>query len=363
MADSIEWITDHRRFAELAAPWRSLLREGSTPFDTHEWFAAWWAAFGPEGALRVCTAWRGGRLVAVFPLARQSRRELIGMANVHSPVFRPLAADPVALASVLGAVLGSGRRGLAAMAVPAADPSLNTLRAHSRRLGMRVVEEPLHVSPIVETAGDAAEWRRRSKPRWRAPLDRFRRKMARDHDARFTTIAPPHDFGPELARGFEVEASGWKGSQGTAILSSPATEEFYRRVARAFLDRGELRFSSIELDGRLAAFDLTLLHGNRLYLIKTGFDESFRKLAPGLVMRLSVVERCFELGIEAHELLGEDSEWKRKFSTSARAHVTFRAFARGPLGTGHYGYRAVARPLLKRAWDGVREAAAPLRQD
>jgi len=75
-------------------------------------------------------------------------------------------------------------------------------------------------------------------------------------------------------------------------------------------------------------------------------------------MRLSVIERCFELGIEAHELLGGDTEWKRKFSTTARSHVSFRAFPSGPGGTGRYLYRSVARPLLKRvrerAWDTAR---------
>ena len=73
------------------------------------------------------------------------------------------------------------------------------------------------------------------------------------------------------------------------------------------------------LDGHWAAFDLCLLYGDRLYLLKTGYDERFRRLAPGLVMRLSIVERCFELGIDAHELLGDEAEWKRKFATGERA--------------------------------------------
>jgi len=354
MRDSVEWITDANRLAGLAGSWDTLLGEDSTPFDRHEWFAAWWDAFGGDDELSLCVAWRDHRLVAVFPLVRRSKRELIGMANVHTPVFRPLAIDVTARNSVVVAALGDGRRGLKAFGVPSADPALAALRTHSAGVGMRVMEEAAHVSPIVDTAGDLEEWRKGSKPRWSAPLERFRRKMGRDHKARFTTIEAPRDLRRELDRGLQVEASGWKGTQGTAILSAPETEKFYRRIAGAFHERGELRVSAIELDDKLAAFDLTLLHRNRLYLVKTGFDEGFRKLAPGLVMRLSVVERCFELGLDAHELLGDDSEWKRKFSTSQRAHTTFRAFPPGALGLGRYGYRALARPLLKRARDGVR---------
>ena len=56
------------------------------------------------------------------------------------------------------------------------------------------------------------------------------------------------------------------------------------------------------------ALDLSLLHNDRLWLLKTGFDESYRRLVPGLVLRLSIIERSFELGLSGHELLGDDSE-------------------------------------------------------
>jgi hypothetical protein len=221
------------------------------------------------------------------------------------------------------------------------------------------ISEPIHVSPTVDTSGDFDAWRAGSKPRWGAPIERFRRKMSRDHDATLTIVEPPSgDLDVQLDRGFAVEGSGWKAANGTAILSRPDTAQFYREIAHAFARRGELRLSGIELDGELAAFDLTLLHGNRLYLLKTGFDERFRKLAPGLVMRLSIVERCFELGIVEHDLLGDDSEWKRKFATGERAHVAFRAFGRGPAGRGRYVYRAHGRPLLKQARDRARSLAS-----
>jgi CelD/BcsL family acetyltransferase involved in cellulose biosynthesis len=97
-----------------------------------------------------------------------------------------------------------------------------------------------------------------------------------------------------------------------------------------------------------------VLHGGRLYLLKTGFDEGFRKLAPGLVMRLSSIERCFELGYQAHELLGSESEWKLKFATTERRHVGLRAYRRRPQTLGRYAYRAKVRPVLKRVHRAIR---------
>jgi len=357
MAETIEWVTSGQRLAEIAKPWSELLGAGATPFDRPEWFSAWWSAFAGDAELRVCTVWSDGRLVAVLPLQRRSRDELTALANDHSPLFRPVTANASALEAVIAAALGDGSEALALIGVPEDDPCLSMLRTRVEHLDMRPLPELAHTSPIVETGGDLEAWRAASKPRWGAPIERFRRKMARDHGARLAIVEAPDDLARALARGFAVEASGWKGQQGTAILSSPASEAFYRDVAGAFHARGELLLSGIELEGELAAFDLTVLHGNRLHLLKTGFDERFRKLAPGLVMRLSVIERCFELGIDAHELLGGDTEWKRKFSTTARSHASFHAFPSGPGGTGRYVYRSIARPLLKRARDRARSTA------
>jgi CelD/BcsL family acetyltransferase involved in cellulose biosynthesis len=346
---TIEWVGDLERFAALEQEWDHLLGTGSMPFDRHCWYSAWWGAFHGGKRLRVCVARRDGRLRAAFPLASNGRR-LEALANVHTPVFRPVAADADALEAVVRGALESGYESLELPALPAGDDATTLLTQEAGTAGLSAIMEAQHVSPIVDTSGSFEDWRQGSKPRWGAPLERFRRKMGRDHEAAFSIVESPSDLEAQLRAGFAVEASGWKGEAGTAIISSRDTEVFYSKLARSFHDRGELRLSEISLDGTLVAFDLCLLYGNRLYLLKTGFDEGFRKLAPGLVMRLSIIERCFEHGLDAHELLGGDSEWKRKFSTGERRHQALRAYRRRPAALARYGYRAWVRPLLRRVY-------------
>lgn len=349
MSLRIEWIGEPEGFARLAADWDRMLPGDARPFDSHHWYTAWYRAFGEHTAMRVCLAWEGDRIEAAFPLVERRRQLLAGMANVHSPVFRPIGRSPQAIRAVVEAALGKPPGNVQLPALPAGDPAVSSLSEAAAAAGSRHVLTAEHVSPIVGTAGTYEDWRASSKPRWGAPLERFRRKMARDHEAELWIAQPPADLDAELASGFAVEASGWKGQSGTAIASDERTLTFYSEIARSFAERDQLRLSRIVLDGQWAAFDLCLLYGDRLYLLKTGYDERFRRLAPGLVMRLSTVERCFELGLRAHELLGDDSEWKRKFATEERRHVSFHAYERGLRGGVSYGYRATARPLLKRA--------------
>ena len=62
-----------------------------------------------------------------------------------------------------------------------------------------------------------------------------------------------------------------------------------------------------------------------------------------------MIERCFGLGLEAHELLGDDMPWKRLFATGERRHRRFGAYGRRPVPLARYGHRR-AMPALRRLY-------------
>ena len=345
---TIEWIAEPGRFGELGPDWDALLPEDPHPFDLHDWYEAWWKAFGSGDDLAVCTVWDGGELAGVLPLRVEGDR-VKGLANGHSGLFRPLARDEEAMEALVAAALSRQAREVDLRMLPAADPTLPLLEAAAQQASMRPFAEAGFVSPVVDTSGDLEAWRKESNSSWKKRLARYRRKMQRDHDAKLEIVAVPDRLDAWLEEGFRIEQSGWKGEGGTAILSAPETELFYREIARRFHDRGELRLSRIALDGEAVAFSFCIQTGGSLYSLKAGYDERWRKLVPGLVMQLSIVERCFELGLDAYELLGETSDWKEKVATGSRHHTNLRAFPRGPAGALRYGYRARLRPLLKRS--------------
>jgi CelD/BcsL family acetyltransferase involved in cellulose biosynthesis len=349
MKDRIEWVTDAQRFAALEGSWDALTADDPLPFSCHAWFDAWRRAFGTGARLRICVLWRGGEPAAALPLWRRGRR-LEGLANaLHTPVFRAPSRDGDALATVAAAALDAADGGeLTVEALADGDRELEALRRAARGRRRLVVTDGQHVSPIVDTVGAFDDYRRAMKSGWRE-LERRRRKMHREHDVRYDLIRSPDDVDRELARGLTVEASGWKGAAGTAIVSSPDTHAFYRAVARGFHRTRRLKLSELWLDGRLVAFDLALLHSGRLHLLKTGYDESVRSLSPGLALRRAVIERCFDLGLEAHELLGDDMPWKRLFATSERRHRRFSVYGRRPVPLARYAHRR-GMPELRRLY-------------
>ena len=359
MSERVEWITGEKEFAALREGWDELAESSPRPFSGHDWFSCWWEAFGTGRRLRTCVLWRGNELAAAFPLC-QHDGSLEALANVHTPVFEPLARRPADLGRIIEVAVTASAGSLRAPCLPVGEAASDELRRMSRRANRWLLATPMHTSPIVRTTGPIESYLRR--PGLRGPLPRFGRKMARDYDARFEILWEPKDLEQVLMEGFRLEAAGWKGRGGTAIISDPRTERFYRGVAHAFHRRRELRVSAIWLEGKMVAFDLCVLREGRLWLLKTAFDEHHRQLAPGLVMRLLIIERCFELGLDAHELAGDTAEWKRRFANDERSHVLLTSFARRPSNALHVAWRGHARPFLgraRRALSPRREASVP----
>ncbi|HYJ00207.1 MAG TPA: GNAT family N-acetyltransferase [Thermoleophilaceae bacterium] len=349
----VEWIADRERFRALAEPWDRLADPLDSPFAQHRWYSAWWDAFGGSLDLSVLALWDGDELAGALPLYADGR-ELHWMSNWHTPAAAPLYSSQVALDRLVEEALRRGRPVLRPLPehVPQAQALLAAIRS-TRKLTLVDADQ---ISPFVAIEGSWEDYRARMKRKW-SSADRKARKMAREHDARFTIVERPEDLERQLAAGFEVEGSGWKGRTGTAISSSPETVAFYTDVARSFDAAGELMLSDIALDGKAIAFDLCLLRRGRLHLVKTGFDESYGPLSPGLVLRYLVVQRCFELGLETHELLGSEAEWKARFATGDRRHVQLSVLPRTPAGALRFGYRSFARPLLQSAYRSARRGA------
>jgi hypothetical protein len=69
------------------------------------------------------------------------------------------------------------------------------------------------------------------------------------------------------------------------------------------------------------------------------------------------IERSFELGLEAVELLGDIEDYKLAFATSERQHRRFQAYRRRPASMARFAYRRWARPALKQGRRQLSERA------
>ncbi|WP_246690587.1 GNAT family N-acetyltransferase [Microvirga aerophila] len=90
-----------------------------------------------------------------------------------------------------------------------------------------------------------------------------------------------------------LEASGWKGRNGTAILNDHNLVDFYTTVARNFAMRGHLEWHAIRVNNRLVAAQMAVQCGATLILLKYAFDEDFADCRPGTLLTEVTLREAF----------------------------------------------------------------------
>lgn len=353
--EDFEWITDPDRVAAIADDWDRLAMAERTPFLTSHWLRAWWTAYAARRRALIAAVWRNGALVGGVPLVTGWRRW--GSAvNDDTPQFGLLAADAEARRSLAEQVIA--RSGCWTVPRLVSDePSLASIldAAHRQRRWTRL--ESQGTSLVVNTGGSVDEYREQMSAKTRSELGRLQRKARREHVLELAPLARPADLEAQLTRALRLEASGWKGRAGTAILCSSATHRFVRALARDFHALGRFRISELSLDGQLAAMALSIVHGGRVFTLKVAYDEHHRRLGPGLILLMAMIERCFELGLDGYEFCGSPYSYERRFANDERSFYRVRIYRRDPINAGRYIYRRHLRPPLRVAYRQLRPAS------
>jgi CelD/BcsL family acetyltransferase involved in cellulose biosynthesis len=356
LAPQVVVITDRVAFAALEHEWDALVaRTDDQPFYRHAFLRLWLEHFGSDSTLRLLTLRSAeGRLVAVLPLLlRRARmhgvpvRELSSAANLHSCRFDLVAEDPQLAAEAFVQALQARHDWdvLRLVDVPEGGAARALIGA-AVRAGLCGSTWPSIRSPFISLPGVAGATFECGSAKFRANLRRRRKRLQEQGRVTLERI----DGGPALQRqleeGLRLEARGWKGNAGTAILQDPATLGFYVGLAQHAAARGMLRLWVMRLDGRAIAFHFALEHGGRYLLLKPAYDEALGACSPGQLLMQDVLADCVRRGLREFDFLGPDMPWKRDWTTEVRPHAWLYAF-RGWRGRALHALKFRMAPIAK----------------
>jgi CelD/BcsL family acetyltransferase involved in cellulose biosynthesis len=337
----------------LVSEWAELAgATGAPPWVRPGWLVPWWQHMGRGEPVLVLARSGSGELEGVLPL--QSGRSLLrSPTNWHTPEFAVVAEAPDVAGRLLAVALQrSGTR----LTLEFVAPGLvELLEAVSARHGGRVSSRVLESSPYVLLQQD---WQARLDRRMLADLRRRRRRLEEHGEVAFDLQDGTTGLDRLLAEGLAVEGSGWKGKQGTAVVSSPATLAFYRAICAWAAREGTLRLAFLRVAGAAVAFDLGIEHAGTSYLLKTGYDERFGTLAPGKQLRLEALRDCAARGIHTYELLGDAQPWKQEWAADLRLRHQTHAFRHGTAGALGWTVQAGLLPAARIARDRMADAGA-----
>ncbi len=198
-----------------------------------------------------------------------------------------------------------------------------------------------------------------SKSRRRQYAKQMRRLSARGA-VRIESPSDPENIKDAFDHFLKLEAAGWKGRGGSALMSRPPALRFAREMAAGLISQGRMRADVMTFDEQPVGMVINLRAGRDIFPWKMAFDETYRAASPGMQTLLHTTEtNCRDTGIDrADSLTGPDTPtvdmlWKE------RCPMGTLVLSVGPVGalkarildydkTGHDVLRRTVKSLFKR---------------
>lgn len=359
---AVEVVTSAQVFADLAPAWNRLHGEAAVAsvFNSWIWQFQWWQVYGGVQPLRLLVAYEDDQVVGILPLYVGPARVL----GLRVRLLRLVGTGGDTHPDDLGPILDPGRAravahelAWAALALRDADVLLLTdlspdcpftaaLESAARLAGRPVLRGLAERIAFTRLPASWDEYLRSLSSHHRVGLRYKRRKLAKEHGARFFVWDDAARLDAAFARLAELHRRRWASSGGSQSFASPQYLEFHLRVMKACLPRGWLRLYCLEVDGEIAAAIYAYRFRNALYCMQTGFDPALAKLKVGNVLVGHAFERAIGEGNTVFDFLRGEHGYKDHLATDYRETFMLRVFRATP-GAFAYRLRRIWLPLLK----------------
>jgi hypothetical protein len=154
-------------------------------------------------------------------------------------------------------------------------------------------------------------------------LRRLRHRLAEHGTVRFEVARTPNEVAAALEAFLVLEASGWKGKRGTALVQHDGDAAFIRRATAALAETAQCEIVTLRAGDTPVAGAIVLRHQDRAFYFKLGIDEGFARYSPGVQLTLDLTRHlCSDPAIRSAD------------STAAPDHPMINPIWRGRFAIG-----------------------------
>ena len=328
LSEQIEVRCDAAFDDQLAVQWDHLLAHSSADsvFLTSGWLRAWHETFGQNRPLIIPQIRIDGDLVAAA--AFHENNGAIEFAGTGPSDYSDVSISSEVEANVRTQLINK----LLIEAKFAAQS------CHHFRLGriqpeselLRVMADPsfdllatavgdVIAAPYLDTSFVEERLRKKS-------LRRHEHGLERCGNVASATFAKAAEILPKLDEFFDQHVKRWQFSGEQSLFLQEHAREFYRRLTNRLDATGQIRFTTVRLDGRLVAAHFGFYHAKRFIWYKPTFEPDLAKLSPGEVLIKKLLELARDEGAQVFDFTIGNEPFKLRFASGVRElrylHVT-----------------------------------------
>jgi glycosyltransferase involved in cell wall biosynthesis/CelD/BcsL family acetyltransferase involved in cellulose biosynthesis len=125
----------------------------------------------------------------------------------------------------------------------------------------------------------------------RKMIRRLERGLSEIGRLEYDSLTPDDAADVWIKEFLQLEASGWKGRESSALASNELERSYFKSIAREAFRRGRLAMLALRLDGRPIAYKCDFLAGRGSFTFKIAFDESYARFSPGMLLEIENLRR------------------------------------------------------------------------
>jgi CelD/BcsL family acetyltransferase involved in cellulose biosynthesis len=262
------------------------------------------AANGDDEALVCVQVWRGGRLDGLFPFVHEPRFKGLPISALRSWSHRshmlctPLVRVGVQTECIQSLIRwlreeGAGTAAVELRYLPGDGAFVGALAEVARGDAALVIATEHSTRALLRREIDAERYLNSAlSPEARKDLRRKERRLRERGELRRVALRPGQDAGHWIAQFLALEASGWKGREGSALACTPGNHSFAKAMLTEAHRRGRLQLVGIDCGGRPISRCCNLLAGEGAYAYRTAYDEGYAQFSPGVMAEMESIH-CF----------------------------------------------------------------------
>ena len=122
---------------------------------------------------------------------------------------------------------------------------------------------------------------------------RQRRRLSELGHLEVRSLSPGDDAAPWIEEFLSMEAKGWKGRSGNALLRTPRDATCFRHMCAGAHQAGRFHSTGLYLNGEPVALQNNILTAGCDFAMRVAYDEAFSKYSPGVLLELENIAQMF----------------------------------------------------------------------
>ena len=325
----IKVISSYDEFKSTHAAWNRLLANSSCDrvFLTHEWFTAWWQAFGDGKSLFIVVVKHKDEIIGIAPLMicksyfrRMPVQRITFMENEDSPGCsfiikrgHEFVAEDI-ISFLVADVKGWSILSLNNMQL---DDELKSAITEilDREKKPNIINKGLS-SPYLKIESNWDTYYKGMSAKSRKTIRNISNRMKRWGNIRVEEYCDMGNFNDIVS----ITRKGWKYEAGKSFVNHKERMKFLKLLSEIAEENGWLSISCIYNDNTPIAYEYHLKYKNMDIALLAEFNKEYKKYSPGAYLDYKIVENLFNNGIYEYDMCGVQDEYKRKWTNSIRQY-------------------------------------------